>query len=95
MKHLKVALYLCAILSCTGSLTAQTEIEKGRPDLSKNEIGISFGNTSGLGNGILLSFNRYLTEKHIRHFSFSPAFAAGYTGLSGTFEFWDEKRKFI
>lgn len=86
---------LAAFLISSSSFLAQNEKAVGRPDLSKNEIGISFGNTSGIGNGILFSFNRYLSEKHILHFSFTPFFAGGASGFNGTFEFWNERRKFI
>ena len=53
MKHLKVALYLCAILSCTGSLSAQ---------LSSKTGDIEFGISSNF-NRNYVNFNYYLNPK--------------------------------
>lgn len=68
----------------------------GRPDLSKNEFGLSIGNTSATPTGLMFSYNRYLSEKHILHFSTSGAYGfGGNVGLIGSFEFWNERRHFI
>ncbi|GLR16343.1 hypothetical protein [Portibacter lacus] len=78
------------------NISAQnTEKVVGQPELSKFEIGIQRGSTSSIGGGILISFNRYLSEKNILHFNFTPYYAASSNSFLGTFEFWNEYRNYL
>ena len=93
MKHLFIV--TISILLCSNIQAQITDKVVGRPELSKHEFGLNFGNTSSAPGGLTFSYNRYLSEKHILHFAITPLAYGGNAGLIGSFEFWNEKRKFI